>query len=117
MSDIGWTKSLNKHGVDDLVMMSKLSEDEILKQLKQRYDHDFIYTYIGNVLISVNPFKSLPIFTSKFVDVYKGRYRVELPPHIFAVAEEAYSKVIYDGENQCVIISGESGQCMHCLYV
>eukprot|EP00743_Colponemidia_sp_Colp-15_P005551 GILK01005972.1.p1 GENE.GILK01005972.1~~GILK01005972.1.p1 ORF type:complete len:1483 (+),score=292.66 GILK01005972.1:72-4451(+) len=109
MGDFAWSKALNKHGVDDLTMISRLAEDEIVKQLKSRYDNDFIYTYIGNVLVSVNPFKALPIFSSKFVDTYRGRYRVELPPHVFAIAEEAYSKLVYEAESQCVIISGESG--------
>ena len=40
---------------------------------------------------------------------YQGKFRMELEPHIFALAEETYRAMKNDQENQCVIISGESG--------
>lgn len=61
-------------------------------------------TNIGPVLLSVNPFKRLPITGQDYVDKYRGKYRHELPPHIYALAEEAYRAVKNDRENQCVII-------------
>lgn len=56
------------------------------------------------MLLSVNPFKRLPITGQDYVDKYRGKYRHELPPHIYALAEEAYRAVKNDRENQCVII-------------
>lgn len=66
-------------------------------------------TYIGHVLISVNPFRLLPIYTDEVLYSYRGKNRLEMPPHVYAIAEGAYKKMTGYGENQCVIISGESG--------
>lgn len=97
-------------GVDDMVLLTKLKEDEIMENLKKRHQTDIIYTYISNVLISVNPFKFIPgISDHDQVEKYRGKFRHELPPHIFALAEAAYRGLSQDNESQCVIISGESG--------
>eukprot|EP01097_Dermamoeba_algensis_P012068 TRINITY_DN966_c0_g1_i1.p1 TRINITY_DN966_c0_g1~~TRINITY_DN966_c0_g1_i1.p1 ORF type:complete len:1106 (+),score=323.31 TRINITY_DN966_c0_g1_i1:51-3368(+) len=102
-------KKLPNVGVDDLVLISKITDDGIVENLKKRYDADLIYTAIGPVLISVNPFKKLEIVGPEWIEMYKGKYRHELPPHIYALAEEAYRTMKSEVENHCVIISGESG--------
>lgn len=66
-------------------------------------------TYIGNVLISVNPFRDLGIYTDEVLHSYRGKNRLEMPPHVYAIAEGAYYNMLAYKENQCVIISGESG--------
>ncbi|XP_041843648.1 myosin IEb [Melanotaenia boesemani] len=96
-------------GVDDMVLLSKISEDAITDNLKKRYMDDYIFTYIGPVLISVNPFKQLPYFTDSEVEMYQGAAQYENPPHIYALADNMYRNMMIDSENQCVIISGESG--------
>uniref|UniRef100_H3CB84 Osteoclast-stimulating factor 1 n=1 Tax=Tetraodon nigroviridis TaxID=99883 RepID=H3CB84_TETNG len=96
-------------GVDDMVLLSKISEDAITENLKKRYMDDYIFTYIGPVLISVNPFKQLPYFTDREVELYQGAAQYENPPHIYALADNMYRNMMIDSENQCVIISGESG--------
>ncbi|XP_014833887.1 PREDICTED: unconventional myosin-Ie-like isoform X3 [Poecilia mexicana] len=96
-------------GVDDMVLLSKISEDAITDNLKKRYMDDYIFTYIGPVLISVNPFKQLPYFTEREVEMYQGAAQYENPPHIYALADCMYRNMMIDSENQCVIISGESG--------
>uniref|UniRef100_A0A3B3SIM4 Osteoclast-stimulating factor 1 n=1 Tax=Paramormyrops kingsleyae TaxID=1676925 RepID=A0A3B3SIM4_9TELE len=96
-------------GVDDMVLLSKISEDAITDNLKKRYMDDFIFTYIGPVLISVNPFKQLPYFTDREVEMYQGAAQYENPPHIYALADNMYRNMMIDSENHCVIISGESG--------
>ncbi|XP_075885012.1 myosin IEb [Nelusetta ayraudi] len=96
-------------GVDDMVLLSKINEDAITDNLKKRYMDDYIFTYIGPVLISVNPFKQLPYFTEREVELYQGAAQYENPPHIYALADNVYRNMMIDNENQCVIISGESG--------
>ncbi|CAM5145033.1 unnamed protein product [Eretmochelys imbricata] len=105
-----WQSHNVKHsGVDDMVLLSKITEDSIVENLKKRYMDDFIFTYIGSVLISVNPFKQMPYFGEKEIEMYQGAAQYENPPHIYALADNMYRNMIIDRENQCVIISGESG--------
>ncbi|NP_001139888.1 myosin-Ie [Salmo salar] len=54
------SQNVKQSGVDDMVLLSKISEDAIVENLKKRFMDDFIFTYIGSVLISVNPFKQMP---------------------------------------------------------
>jgi myosin I len=97
-------KTFQKQGVDDLVMLPKVTEGDIIDNLKKRYMNDLIYTNIGPVLISVNPYKSIPITGEDTIVRYRGRFRHELDPHVFALAEEAYRAMKQERLNQCVII-------------
>lgn len=103
------TANVKVSGVDDMVLLSKISEDAITENLRKRYSDDYIFTYIGPVLISVNPFKQLPYFTDREVELYQGAAQYENPPHIYALADNMFRNMMIDAENQCVIISGESG--------
>eukprot|EP00026_Physarum_polycephalum_P000803 Phypoly_transcript_00804.p1 GENE.Phypoly_transcript_00804~~Phypoly_transcript_00804.p1 ORF type:complete len:1167 (+),score=243.05 Phypoly_transcript_00804:427-3927(+) len=104
-----WSNNLKTAGVDDMTLLSKVTNEQILDNLKKRYEANIIYTSIGDVLISVNPFKMLPIYSSDVLEEYIGRSRIELAPHVYGVAEAAYRAMLNEKENQCVIISGESG--------
>eukprot|EP00457_Paulinella_chromatophora_P000941 gb/GEZN01000943.1/.p1 GENE.gb/GEZN01000943.1/~~gb/GEZN01000943.1/.p1 ORF type:complete len:1030 (+),score=139.44 gb/GEZN01000943.1/:99-3188(+) len=97
-------------GVGDLILMDEISEQSILGNLKKRLAQDIIYTYIGSVLISMNPFKSIAgLYSPLQISKYRGRYIYENPPHVYALAEETYRALLTEFSDQCVIISGESG--------
>ncbi|EFA78349.1 myosin IC [Heterostelium album PN500] len=104
-----WNNAMKNEGLDDMTLLSKVTNDQILENLKKRFEKDIIYTNIGDVLISVNPFKPIPIYTDEILHEYEGKSRIELPPHVFSIAEQTYRSMINEKENQCVIISGESG--------
>ncbi|GBP21052.1 Myosin-IB [Eumeta japonica] len=66
-------------------------------------------TYIGNVLVSVNPYKNLPIYTPEKIKQYYKKAFFEATPHIFAIADNAYRSLVNEHREQCILISGESG--------
>ncbi|GAM27692.1 hypothetical protein SAMD00019534_108680 [Acytostelium subglobosum LB1] len=99
----------NRVGVDDLVMLPSVSEAALNDNVQKRYKEGIIYTSIGPVLISCNPYKQLGIYGKEYIDLYKGKHEFEIPPHIYSVADKAYRALQSEHENQCIIISGESG--------
>ncbi|KAJ1561882.1 Myosin type-2 heavy chain 1, partial [Cladochytrium tenue] len=96
-------------GIDDLSNLSYLHEPAVLHNIRLRYLQEQIYTYSGIVLIAMNPFQRLALYTPDIMREYSGKRRGELEPHLFAVAEEAYRTMIRDKKNQSIIVSGESG--------
>ncbi|KAG9491550.1 hypothetical protein GDO78_000195 [Eleutherodactylus coqui] len=96
-------------GVGDMILLHTLSEDSLLENLKERFQHDEIYTYIGNVVISVNPYKQLSIYTPEKVEEYRNCNLYQLKPHIYAVADDAYQSLRDRDRDQCILITGESG--------
>lgn len=119
------------------MLLSKVTEGQIVDNLQKRFNSDLIYTYIGPVLIAVNPYKPLPYFTEKEIDIYHGSvfslnvrrcqfiavgcarectsYLCGRRNDVSAHVERWYvplDKSVTDHEieeNQCCIISGESG--------
>uniref|UniRef100_A0A2K6M593 Unconventional myosin-Ib n=1 Tax=Rhinopithecus bieti TaxID=61621 RepID=A0A2K6M593_RHIBE len=99
----------NMIGVGDMVLLEPLNEETFINNLKKRFDHSEIYTYIGSVVISVNPYRSLPIYSPEKVEEYRNRNFYELSPHIFALSDEAYRSLRDQDKDQCILITGESG--------
>ncbi|CAF3814740.1 unnamed protein product [Rotaria magnacalcarata] len=96
--------------IDDLSTLNVLDEESLLRELRARYKKGVIYTYIGDVLIAINPFKQLNIYEKQQHDLYKDvQCRHQLTPHIFWVADQAYRKLCLSKKAQCIAVSGESG--------
>ncbi|RDB29666.1 Myosin-1 [Hypsizygus marmoreus] len=106
-----WKEGFKKKqvGVSDMTLLTTISNESINENLQKRWTNAEIYTYIGAVLISVNPFRDLGIYTEETLRKYRGKNRLEVPPHVYSIAESAYYNMNAYHENQCVIISGESG--------
>ncbi|CAH2050292.1 unnamed protein product, partial [Iphiclides podalirius] len=94
---------------DDLATLEVLTEDAIVEQLQKRYNQNQIYTYIGDILVAVNPFTDIGIYTNKTQQMYQSRCRSDNPPHIYAVADAAHQALMHQKHHQAIVISGESG--------
>ncbi|XP_041072615.1 myosin-1B-like [Carcharodon carcharias] len=95
--------------IEDMAMMTHLSEPAVLFNLKERYAAWMIYTYSGLFCVTVNPYKLLPVYNPEVVVGYRGKKRQEAPPHIFSISDNAYQFMQTDRENQSILITGESG--------
>ncbi|XP_054579020.1 unconventional myosin-VIIb isoform X2 [Eptesicus fuscus] len=96
-------------GVDDMIHLGDLNEAGMVHNLLIRYQQHQIYTYTGSILLAVNPFQDLPLYTPEQVQLYHSRQAGELPPHVFAVANSCYFDMQRNKRDQCCVISGESG--------
>ncbi|XP_053723451.1 unconventional myosin-VIIa-like isoform X12 [Synchiropus splendidus] len=103
------------HGVEDMIRLGDLNEAGILRNLLIRYRERLIYThcggrtYTGSILVAINPYQLLPIYTAEQIRLYTNKKIGELPPHIFAIADNCYFNMQRNNKDQCCIISGESG--------
>ncbi|XP_034170109.2 myosin heavy chain, fast skeletal muscle [Pangasianodon hypophthalmus] len=95
--------------IEDMAMMTHLNEPAVLYNLKERYAAWMIYTYSGLFCVTVNPYKWLPVYDAVVVVGYRGKKRIEAPPHIFSISDNAYQFMLTDRENQSILITGESG--------
>ena len=118
--------------MEDMILLTDTKDSGICENLKERLGSSQIYTFIGHVsyfgpllltsitfdsvlccvlqvLVVCNPYKWLPIYEEHVMKQYIHQARIDVAPHIFATAESAYRNMITEEENQCVIISGESG--------
>ncbi|XP_053118711.1 myosin-IIIa isoform X3 [Hemicordylus capensis] len=99
----------NQEDVDDLATLEVLDENTVTEQLQKSYARNQIYTYVGDILIAVNPFRNLNLYATQHSKLYIGAKRTANPPHIFAVADIAYQSMVTYNSDQCIVISGESG--------
>eukprot|EP01083_Nonionella_stella_P139035 423279_1 len=98
----------------DLVLLDALSDPLILHNLRKRFERGDIYTNIGTILISINPFTELspPLYSADVVEKYRSKLAdlKDMPPHVFVIADNAFKGLSFaNGANQSVVISGESG--------
>ncbi|XP_042596673.1 myosin-10-like isoform X7 [Cyprinus carpio] len=95
--------------VEDMADLTCLNEASVLNNLRERYYSGLIYTYSGLFCVVINPYKNLPIYTESIIEMYRGKKRHEMPPHIYAISEAAYRSMLQDREDQAILCTGESG--------
>ena len=99
-------------GVPDFVLLDQLTAGAFLDNLRMRFRGGKIYTYIGEVVVSINPYRNMDaIYDSNVVARFRGREIYENEPHVFALADAAYRSTKRLGKDSCIVISGES--CCH----
>jgi myosin heavy subunit len=98
-----------KLNVTDLVQLHKVEEPFIIHLLQRRFLNDQIWTSVGDILIAINPFKSMNHFTPSESEQYRSRGLKELPPHPYLIIDEAFNDMINKQTDQSILISGESG--------
>ncbi|XP_029660963.1 unconventional myosin ID [Formica exsecta] len=96
-------------GIGDFVLLDEITVERVVQNLKTRFNGGKIYTYIGEVCVSVNPYRSTNIYDADQINKYKGRELFENPPHIFAIADAVHKEMKQQGRDTCIVISGESG--------
>lgn len=95
--------------VDDMSELTHLNEASVLHNLENRYREDMIYTYSGLFLVAINPYCNLKLYSQEYINLYHGSPREDNKPHVFAIAEEAYRKLLSDKKDQSILVTGESG--------
>ncbi|XP_077413227.1 unconventional myosin-X [Vanacampus margaritifer] len=107
---VGPMRGHSAAGVEDMAALEDLHDGAIMHNLFLRYRQRHIYTYIGSILAAVNPYQPLAgLYERGAVELYSRHHLGQMPPHIFAVANECYRALWRRPRNQCVLISGESG--------
>ena len=105
-------------GIADMVEIDELNPASILYNLMTRYRRDEIYTYVGPILLVLNPFKTIPGVNGdenrlRYVEIVNSptplQIKKTLPPHSFAISALAYQALRKEGKRQGIVISGESG--------
>ena len=95
---------------DNLATLPQITSHTITTTLTSRYVSQKIYTRIGDILISLNPFEDLDLYSDEVITEYSKHNDVySLPPHIYSISQDSFNSLKSKGHNQCCVISGESG--------
>ncbi len=98
--------------LNNLINLDEIHEGAVIHLLRERYNANSIYTAVGSILISINPYQQLPLYSSAIIQAYRNRTAensLTLAPHVFGVSAEAYERIQDERINQAILISGESG--------
>ena len=93
-------------GYNDMISLPTLTKEAILDNLKKRFKSELVYTYVGDIVVSVNPFKNTGCVGKAIRSKYKGATRNNLPPHIYLLVDHTYSQMARNQESQSILISG-----------
>ena len=73
-----------KYGLPDFVLLEPIDEPNFLRNLEKRYKQNRIYTFIGNVVVAMNPYKQIPeLYSDQVIKRYQGKEHWEEQPHVY----------------------------------
>jgi len=107
--DVGKVNPPKFEKCEDMVNLTFLNDASVFWNLKTRYQAKMIHTYSGLFVVVVNPYKRYPLYTHRVCKIYLGKRRNEVPPHLWAIAENAYRNMLQNNKNNAMLITGESG--------
>lgn len=103
-------------GIVDLSKLQNINEDVLGAALRDRFLSDTIYTAIGSsAIVAVNPHKYVTCNSDAVLAGYAHEYRdtapskVQNPPHIFQLANNAYYNMRRTSQDQSILFTGETG--------
>lgn len=94
---------------DDMALLTHLNEPSVVYNLYLRYNDDLIYTYLGLFLVAINPYKLLPIYDTKVLNLYHDDDYDKPPPHIYATTEKTFRNLVANRKDQLILVTGELG--------
>ncbi|XP_072378886.1 neither inactivation nor afterpotential protein C [Diabrotica undecimpunctata] len=94
---------------EDLAALHPISEREILELLEKRAEMGEYYTYVGDILLSLNPNERRLIYGTEFHEKYQFKSRSDNAPHIYSVADTAYQNALHHKTAQQIVFLGETG--------
>ena len=97
------------HGIENLAELTYLNETNCLHVLRTRYANSLVHTYAGRHLIVINPIRELKCYSERVIEMFRGCQKDDMPPHIFSVAQTAYSEMRFTRQDQTFILQGTSG--------
>lgn len=89
----------------DLLNLEDFNDHELLRGLWARYEKKSIYTWVGGVLVSVNPYADVGAFTEDVANSYASDSPPQAP-HLYATVRQA---LVSPGARHALLITGESG--------
>ncbi|XP_012289083.1 neither inactivation nor afterpotential protein C [Orussus abietinus] len=105
--------------VEDLAALENLTEDAILEEMNERLRQGHFQTFVGDILLVVNPNEEHDIYGPHFHTKYQCKSRSDNAPHVYAVADSAYQDVLHNEEPQHILLAGESnsGKTTNMMYI
>ncbi|KAJ8686537.1 hypothetical protein QAD02_022331 [Eretmocerus hayati] len=104
---------------EDLAALEQLTEDRILDELQARLKMGSFHTFVGDILVILNPNEKQDIYGPVWHTKYQNKSRSDNSPHIYSVGDSAYQDVLHHEEPQHVLFAGESnsGKTTNMMYL
>ena len=93
---------------ENLVDLESFNEGIILHHIRNRFNKQAIYTFVGSILIALNPYKKVDIYGVPIMDATMTKLKSGdvLPPHVYSIGATALYNLRTEGKDQAVLISG-----------
>ncbi|XP_015432915.1 PREDICTED: neither inactivation nor afterpotential protein C [Dufourea novaeangliae] len=102
------TDPLEPMFMEDIAALESLTEDTVLDELHERLRQGYFHSFVGEILLILNPNEQQDIYGSDYHTKYQFKSRSDNAPHVYSVADSAYQDVLHNEEPQHILMAGES---------